>query len=127
VVLPQALLLDNIPMMGRHLATLPKLEANFDHVTMLSLSNGELTAQAEPFLEAFHRVRQLNLQGNRLTTIPQAVSDMSHLTDLYLNDNRIELDVLAVARLKRLTRLRSLDLSGNPLKLTPDVSRMPGL
>ena len=127
VVLPQALLLDNIPMMGRHLATLPKLEANFDHVTMLSLSNGELTAQAEPFLEAFHRVRQLNLQGNRLTTLPRAVSDMSHLTDLYLSDNRIELDVLAVARLKRLTRLRSLDLSGNPLKLTPDVSRMPGL
>jgi hypothetical protein len=127
VMLPQALLLDDVPMMGRHLATLPKLEANFDHVTVLSLANGELDSGHESFLAPFRRLRQLNLQGNRLTTFPSVLSEMRHLTDLYLPDNRIELDVLAVHRLKNMTRLRSLDLSGNPLKLAPDVSRMPGL
>ncbi|MGF6491739.1 NEL-type E3 ubiquitin ligase domain-containing protein [Pseudomonas frederiksbergensis] len=127
VVLPQTLLLDNIPMMGHHLATLPKLEANFDHVTVLSLSAGELTSGLEPFLDSFRRVRQLNLQGSGLTTVPVAVSEMSHLTDLYLNDNHIELDELAVDRLKKLTGLRSLGLSGNPLKLAPNISQMPRL
>jgi hypothetical protein len=127
VVLPQALLLNDVPMMGRHLATLPKLEANFDHVTVLSLANGELDSGHESFLAPFRRVRQINLHGNRLTTFPSVLGEMRHLTDLYLPDNRIELDVLAVDRLKKMTRLRSLDLSGNPLKLAPDVSQMPGL
>ncbi|WP_454845152.1 NEL-type E3 ubiquitin ligase domain-containing protein [Pseudomonas farris] len=127
VVRPQALILDNFSRLGRLLETLPKLEANFDHVTSLSLRNGELRAEHLSFLDAFHQVRYLNLQDNLLTAVPQAVSDMRHLTDLFLSDNRIELDVLAVDRLKNLAHLRSLGLRGNPLKLVPDISRMPHL
>jgi hypothetical protein len=127
VVRPQALKLDNIPKLSQLLETLPKLEANFDHVTSLSLRGGQLRSGHLSFLESFHQVRYLNLQDNLLTAVPQALKDMRHLTDLFLNDNRIELDVLAVDRLKNLTRLRSLGLRGNPLKLIPDVSRMPHL
>jgi hypothetical protein len=127
VVRPQTLKLDNIPKLSQLLETLPKLEANFDHVTSLSLRGGQLRSGHLSFLESFHQVRYLNLQDNLLTAVPQALKDMRHLTDLFLNDNRIELDVLAVDRLKNLTRLRSLGLRGNPLKLIPDVSRMPHL
>ncbi|MGF6327235.1 hypothetical protein ABH909_000113 [Pseudomonas sp. BS3782 TE3695] len=127
VVLPQALNLDNFPMLRQHLTSLPELQANFDHVTSLNLRAGELGDEQMPFLKSFRRVRYLNLQDNLLTTVPPAVSDMPHLTNLFLNDNRIELDAEAVGRLKNLTRLQSLGLRNNPLKLVPDISRMPRL
>ena len=127
IVRPQALTLDNIPKLSRLLETLPRLEANFDHVTSLSLRGGQLRSGNLSFLEPFHQVRYLNLQDNLLSAFPPVLKDMRHLTDLYLNDNRIELDPVAVDCLKNLTRLRSLALRGNPLKLIPDVSRMPHL
>ncbi|WP_419712252.1 dermonecrotic toxin domain-containing protein [Pseudomonas sp. NFX224] len=127
VIRPQALKLDNIPKLSQLLETLPKLEANFDHVTSLSLSGGQLRSAHLPFLDPFRQVRYLNLQDNLLTAVPQVLKDMRHLTDLFLNDNHIELDVLAVDRLKKLTRLRFLGLRGNPLKRVPDISRMPHL
>ncbi|MEJ5060132.1 MULTISPECIES: dermonecrotic toxin domain-containing protein [unclassified Pseudomonas] len=127
VIRPQALMLDNVANLRLLLETLPKLEANFDHVTQVSLRNGALRDTHMPFLDSFRRVRYLNLQDNLLTAVPQVISDMNHLTDLFLNDNRIELDVMAVDRLKNLTQLQSLGLRGNPLKLTPNISRMPWL
>ncbi len=123
VVRPQALNLDNIPKLGRLLETLPKLEANFDHVTRLSLRGGQLRAGHMSFLDSFHQVRYLNLQDNLLTAVPQAVGDMRHLSHLFLDGNKIELDASAVDRLKNLTRMTSLRLSGNPLKLIPNISR----
>ena len=127
VVLPQALILDNFPMIDRHLTSLPKLTANFDHVTSLTLLKGGLRDEHLAFLGSFRRVRYLNLQDNLLTAVPPVISEMPHLTDLFLNENRIELDAVSVDRLKKLTRLRSLGLRGNPLKLIPDISRMPRL
>jgi hypothetical protein len=127
VVRPQALVLDNVPNLRQHLETLPTLQANFDHVSQVSLRNGELRDSAMPFLDSFRQVRHLDLQDNLLTALPQTITDMNHLTDLFLNDNRIELDLPAVDRLKNLTRLRSLGLRGNPLKLAPNISRMPWL
>jgi hypothetical protein len=127
IMRPQALVLDNIAHLGRHLETLPRLEADFSHVTSLTMRNCGLGVEHMPFLDSFRQVRYLNLQDNLLTAVPQVLKDMRHLTDLSLNNNRIELDVLAVDRLKNLTRLRALGLRGNPLKLIPDVSRMPHL
>ncbi|MCU1749135.1 NEL-type E3 ubiquitin ligase domain-containing protein [Pseudomonas sp. 6D_7.1_Bac1] len=126
VLRPQALILDNLPL-NRHLASLPRLAANFDHVTRLSLRNADLLPGQERFLEPFRRVRLLNLEGNLLTRVPAVLSDMRFLTDLSLSLNKIQLDDVAVARLKTLTGLRSLGLRGNPLRLAPDISRMPRL
>ena len=123
----QWLQLDDFPLIRRLLETLPKLEANFDHVTSLSVRSGELRNEHLGFLSSFRRVRYLNLQDNLLTAVPEAINEMSHLTDLSFNENRIELDALAVDRLKKLVQLRSLGLRGNPLKLAPNISRMPQL
>ncbi|MBM6445061.1 hypothetical protein JQF37_15720 [Pseudomonas sp. MIL9] len=123
----QWLNLDDLPLLPRLLETLPKLEANFDHVTSLSLRSGELRNEHMTFLASFRQVRYLNLQDNLLTALPEAIGEMSHLSDLSLNDNRIELDASAVDRLKNRVHLRSLGLRGNPLKLVPNISRMPQL
>lgn len=126
IIAPQVLILDDMPL-DRHLATLPRLEANFDHVTGLSLRNTGIGPGDEHFLQPFRQVRQLNLEGNRLTRLSQGIVDMRHLTHLVLNDNMIELDALAVARLRRMTQLRWLSLQNNPLKLAPDIGQMPHL
>ncbi|WP_223447668.1 dermonecrotic toxin domain-containing protein [Pseudomonas sp. BF-R-19] len=127
VLRPQTLTFDNIPTLSRLLDTLPKLEANFDHVTALSLRNCRLGSEHLSLLDSFHEVRYLNLQDNLLSALPQAVKDMRHLTHLFLDGNNIELDAVAVERLKNLTRMTSLRLRGNPLKLIPNISRMPHL
>ncbi|KAB0484494.1 C-terminal novel E3 ligase, LRR-interacting [Pseudomonas reinekei] len=123
----QWLNLDDLRLLPRLLETLPKLEANFDHVTRLSLRSGELRNEHMTFLASFRQVRYLNLQDNLLTAVPEVIGEMSHLSDLSLNENQIELDASAVDRLKRLVHLRSLGLRGNPLKLAPNISRMPQL
>lgn len=123
---PQALILDGMPL-DRHLATMPGLEANFDHVTGLSLRNTGIGPGEAHFLQPFRQVRELNLEGNRLTRLSQGICDMRHLTHLVLNDNLIELDALAVARLRSMTQLKWLALQNNPLRLAPDISLMPHL
>lgn len=110
--------------MGRHIASMPRLTANFDHVTSLSVRNAGLLASQSHFLGYFRQLRYLDASANLLNGLPPAIGEMIWLEDLVLNDNRIELTHQAVAHLKGLARLRSLGLRGNPLRLAPDISRM---
>lgn len=126
IVAPQVLNLDGFPL-DRHLATMPELAANFDHVTELSLNNAGLRNQRVGFLRPFRQLRQLSMTHNGLTSFPQEIGSMRWLTHLVLSDNNISLDSEGIAHLRGLTRLRLLRLNNNPLRLPPDVSRMPGL
>lgn len=118
--------LSNIPM-GRHLETMPKLEANFEHVTQLKLPGTGLTDANAAFLDHFPRLRSLNMNNNGLTRLPTAIGRMHTLTELYLGNNQIELTVAAAEELGGLIRLESMDLRGNPLGQVPDIGRMPRL
>jgi hypothetical protein len=126
IVRAQMLNLDG-QLMGQHLATMPRLTANFDHVTELNMRRAGLLSSQASFLEPFHQVRYLDLGGNLLNRLPPAIGEMPHLAHLVLSDNQIELTSLAVTRLRGLTRLRYIGLRGNPLRLLPDVSQMPEL
>lgn len=118
--------LGNIPM-GRHLATMPKLEANFEHVTRLKLQNTGITDAHASFLDHFPRLRALNMNDNQLTRLPTAVGRMQFLTELQLGNNRIELTLQARDELRDLFRLETIDLRSNPLRWIPDIGRMPML
>lgn len=126
VVRPQTLNLDGHAM-GRHMATLPRLAANFDHVTALTMRQADLLASHGHFLAPFRQLRYLDLGANLLNRLPAEIGEMPYLVDLILSDNQIELTEQAVTRLRGLTRLRSLGLRGNPLRLLPDISQMPEL
>ncbi|MGJ7514033.1 dermonecrotic toxin domain-containing protein [Pseudomonas baetica] len=123
---PQMLNLDAYAM-GHHLATLPRLTANFDHVTRLSMRNAGVLTNQTHFLKPFRQLRALDLSANLFTGLPPVIAEMPYLEDLHLSDNRIELTHQAVADLKGLTRLGALGLRGNPLRLLPDIGRMPEL
>ncbi|MGF6285770.1 hypothetical protein QF010_004420 [Pseudomonas silensiensis] len=125
-VLGQTLDLSNFNL-HLHIDRMPKLEANFDHVTRLWLRNTGLSSIEQPFLESFRNVQTLDVARNSLTALPQSITQMPHLTDLDLTGNRIVLRPADVAMLRNRTRLTTLCLGDNPLGLLPDISRMPDL
>ena len=110
-----------------HIDRMPKLEANFDHVTRLWLRNTGLSSIEQPFLESFRNVQTLDVSRNSLTALPQSITRMPRLTDLDLSRNRIVLQPADVEMLRNRTRLCTLSLGDNPLGLLPNISRMPDL
>lgn len=113
---------------GRRLPeSLPNLSASFEHVTYLSLANTQLRQIDSDFLNMFPMLRSLDLHGNTLMRLPEAVGRMRFLRYLNLARNRLILDPDAVRSLATLKHLRAMNLSHNLLVLEPDISQMPNL
>lgn len=108
-------------------STLPRLTANFEHVTSLNLSNSELSPQHSDFLKHFPNLRSLDLHANKLMDLPPALTQMRVLRHLDLSGNDLTLSPDDVRSLRKARRLERLDLSNNPLVLAPDISLMPTL
>lgn len=107
------------------LKRLPALSANFDHVSALEMVDTDFGDDSAPFLEPFKKgLHTLDLSGGRLTRLPPALREMSQLQALCLADNAIVLTEEAVTQLRGLRRLWILELEGNPLGLSPDISQM---
>lgn len=126
IVGAQSLVLDSMPM-SRHLANFPKLAANFDHVTSLSMRGSDVLNSQVRFLEPFTNLRALDLGSNLLRRLPPMIGQMPHLNELMLGNNQIVLTEQSVAQLRGLTRLKALGMQRNPLGLAPDISQMPKL
>jgi Leucine-rich repeat (LRR) protein len=107
---------------------LPALHADFSHVSLLYMhSDAGLTSGAGRFLQSFPRLKSLTIRDYALHEIPEAVFRMGRLTTLALSECNITLSAQSVLELAQLQRLDYLDLSHNPLELTPDVSQMPDI
>lgn len=113
--------------LGPILESLPTLPADFSHISHLDLNNCGLTNDIDGFLQQFKKLRLLDLTNNQLSALPPSIARMSRLEGLGLRQNRIVLTAQSVADLKGLTKIRLLYLSGSPLGLPPDISRMPDL
>ena len=94
---------------------LPLIKAHFGHVMQLSVRNNRLQTLPNNFFRQFPALRVLMLDGNRLAHLPAKLSELQHLKRLNLSNNLIQPDFWDVQYLQELTRLTSLDLSGNPL------------
>ena len=100
---------------GLQTGDFPDLGAQFPHVTTLDLTGTRITAQgSNGFLQAFPRLKRLILNGNTLTEVPQALLQMSELSQLELAANQLADADLLYRSLDGLP-LRSLDLSHNRL------------
>lgn len=111
---------------GMRCGKLPVLPVglSFDHVKRLSLQNMHLDNDVAYFLKAFRNVEFLDLDRNRLTLLPEVISNMPHLRQLSLAGNRIQLTEYSLKKLSQMRNLQSLNLSDNPLGATLDVSNM---
>lgn len=106
------------------LGALPELSARFDHVSLLELGGEGGTTNVDGLLQRFLQLDTLILSKLRLGAVPQRVFDMHSLTSLTLSESNIRLTAASVDALSGMSTLRYLDLSENPLGITPDVSQL---
>lgn len=110
------------------LGDFPVIIGDFAHVTALRMNGVGASAGLNAFLRNFTRLRVLDLSGNELTRIPQAIVDMPGLTGLDLSNNQIRLSEQSAQALGIKAHLRSLDLSLNKaLGQAPAVGSMRNL
>lgn len=104
---------------------LPALtEQDVAHVRTLQVKAMDAGDELAYFLKPFRQLTRLELDGNRVTRLPEALSLMPDLQHLSLNDNRLVLTEHTLRKLADLRGLHTLSLAGNRLGATLDVRKM---
>ncbi|MFM6242925.1 MAG: COR domain-containing protein, partial [Dolichospermum sp.] len=85
--------------------------------TTLDLRNNQLTRLPEAIAQ-LSNLSELDLSDNQLTTLPEAMAQLSNLRVLYLRNNQLTTLPEAIAQL---SNLRELDLSNNQLTTLPEA------
>ncbi|MBD9562993.1 dermonecrotic toxin domain-containing protein [Pseudomonas sp. PDM09] len=118
---------------------LPIMNIKFNEVIELSMRGFQLTERESlnGFLESFPNLRVLNLEkvdlrlsnamGELESVLPPAIARMSHLTTLNLKDTFLKFRENTASQLSDLINLQSLDLSENPLSVSPVLLGMDNL
>ncbi|KAL6475784.1 hypothetical protein MHYP_G00168240 [Metynnis hypsauchen] len=110
-----------------------------DNILKITLANNEVKALTNKFFTTFTQLRELDLQGNVLTKLPDAVGDMEHLVSINLSNNRFsefpdrltavrtleninmesnQISELPWERLCEMPALRTVDVRSNPVSLS---------
>ncbi|UII72616.1 NEL domain-containing protein [Pseudomonas sp. HN11] len=98
----------------------------FEHIEFLMIQGDTFPATGNDFLGKFPGLIKLQIDC-MLNELPTNLTSMRQLQHLALNDNAIVLTSESRERLAGMTQLDEIHLDGNPLGLTPDVSRMTRL
>lgn len=112
---------------GQLLGDLPALNARLEHVTQLELTGDGNRRGIGEFLRAFPNLTSLSVERHALQHIPDSVFDLDQLQQLNLSYNSIRLTPDNLEQLSRLAELNQLDLSDNPLTLSPDLRNLSKL
>lgn len=109
------------------LGELPRLSADFSHVSEFLLINSSGYLSAGPFLGNFANLKFLTMRGVRLEEFPSETYRMRQLVSLNFEHCNLRLDTAGAEGLALMDRLETLDLDNNPLVLAPYVGHMKGL
>ncbi|KAG1930431.1 leucine-rich repeat-containing protein 20 isoform X2 [Pimephales promelas] len=92
----------------------------------ISLANNHIKALSSKFFLTFTQLRELDLQGNVLTKLPEAVGDMQHLVNINISKNKL---TVFPERLMDVRSLEHISLEGNDITDLPveKLSLMPSL
>ena len=103
---------------------MPALNADFRHITELSLSGSKHTRATSRFLTSFPRLRKLSMNNFVPDPLPPILTNLPMLGHLTLIDCGVTWTDELQTALASLDRLISLKLSRNPLGRAPDVSQL---
>ncbi|KAM9838005.1 leucine-rich repeat-containing protein 20 isoform 1-T2 [Aulostomus maculatus] len=97
-----------------------------ENIRVITLADNEMKAISSKFFSTFTQLRELDLQGNVLTKLPDSVVEMQHLTSINLANNNFS---VFPEKLTEITSLERIDLEGNSITEIPveKLSAMPVL
>ncbi|XP_039991351.1 leucine-rich repeat-containing protein 20 [Xiphias gladius] len=97
-----------------------------ENIRVITLADNEMKAISSKFFSTFTQLRELDLQGNVLTKLPDAVGEMEHLTSINLANNSFS---IFPDKLTEIGTLERINLEGNSITEIPleKLSVMPAL
>ncbi|CAD5183944.1 unnamed protein product [Musa acuminata subsp. malaccensis] len=105
--------------------TVPRSMVDLRRLKELHMQGNRLTGNLSDLLEQMTNLIILDLQSNLFNgSMPSSVGKFSNLTELNLAGNSVG-GVLSEVHFENLTRLRLLDLSGNPITISIGQSWVP--
>lgn len=109
------------------IGALPDINARFEHISLLEMSGEGTTSNVEGLLQGFPKLKVLSLHRYTMGDIPAAILNQPHLITLSLTECAIRLTPHSANALSGMRTLEYLDLSENPLGITPTVSNLHNL
>ncbi|KAK2820496.1 hypothetical protein Q5P01_023455 [Channa striata] len=97
-----------------------------EKICVITLADNEIKAISSKFFSTFTQLRELDMQGNLLTKLPDSVGEMEHLTSINLANNRFS---IFPDKLTEIATLEKINLEGNSITEIPleKLSNMPAL
>ncbi|XP_028991302.1 leucine-rich repeat-containing protein 20 isoform X2 [Betta splendens] len=97
-----------------------------DKIFVITLADNEMKVISSKFFSTFNQLRELDLQGNVLTKLPDSVGEMQHLTSISLANNSFS---AFPDKLTEIATLERINLEGNNITEIPldKLSAMPAL
>ncbi|OWZ03037.1 hypothetical protein PHMEG_00025301 [Phytophthora megakarya] len=92
-------------MRHNHLHQLPMCLWSLETLTSLDLSNNELEGCLSEQVGKLDKLRELGLEGNKLTHLPESIGGLVHLEVLRVDSNQLEKLPSSIGRLKNLKTL----------------------
>lgn len=86
------------------------------NIRMVTLADNEMKAISSKFCSTFTQLKELNLKGNVLTKVPDAVVQMEHLISIDLSNNNF---TIFPEKLTEMTALERINLEGNQITDLP--------
>lgn len=96
------------------------------NIRFITLAHNKMKVISGKFFSIFSGLRELDLQGNVLTKLPDTVAGMEHLTFINLADNNFS---IFPDKLTEIATLERINLEGNSITEIPvdKLSGMPAL
>ncbi|XP_029953960.1 leucine-rich repeat-containing protein 20 isoform X2 [Salarias fasciatus] len=97
-----------------------------ENIRVITLADNEMKAISSKFFSTFTQLTELDLHGNVLTKLPEAVGEMQHLTSINLSRNKFS---TFPEKLTEIATLEMINLEENSITELPveKLSAMPAL
>ncbi|XP_071319325.1 leucine-rich repeat-containing protein 20 isoform X2 [Trachinotus anak] len=122
---------DNLDLSNCKLISFPDgvfkvLRSVSENIRVITLADNEMKALSSKFFSTFTQLRELDLHGNVLTKLPDAVGEMEHLTSINLANNSFS---IFPSKLTEIATLEKINLEGNSITELPmeKLCAMPAL
>lgn len=122
---------DNLDLSNCQLISFPDgvfkvLRTVSENIHIITLANNKMKGLSSKFFSTFTQLRELDLQGNIFTKLPDEVGEMKHMTSINLANNNLS---IFPEKLTEIVTLERIDLEGNFITELPleKLSAMPAL